>query len=344
MLKIEIINPLEISDWNDHIAQLPGASIFHTANWARVLAESYNYQPAYFTAFNDGQIAGCIPMMDVKSIVTGRRGVSLPFTDACQPLAENGATFDAMWRSVLNYARKNSWKYIELRGPHAGYQSQPASVSFLTHVLAFDGSEEEVFNQFRDSTKRNIKKAVKAGVVVQRSHSLESIRAFYKLNCITRKKHGLPPQPLKFFERIHESVISKKMGFVQLAHHDRVVIAGAIFFHFNNSLIYKYGASNPSYLNIRPNNLVIWAAIQWGLQNGFHRFDFGRTEADHAGLLQFKRGWGAQETQLPYYRYRLVAQRFFPQASNVKTSFMVFQKMPMCLLKLTGKVLYRHVG
>lgn len=343
-MQIKILNPTEIPNWNDQIAQLPGATIFHTANWARVLAGSYNYRPCYFTAFTDGQMTGCIPMMEVKSILTGRRGVSLPFTDACRPLAGDAATFNAMWTATLDCGRKNAWKHIELRGPHAGYQSQPASAVFLTHSLPLDGPEAQILSQLRGSTQRNINKALKAGVAVCRSHSLESVRAFYRLNCITRKKHGLPPQPFKFFNQIHQHIIQPRRGFVQLATHGQEIIAGAVFFHFSNTVLYKYGASLDAYQQLRPNNLIMWAAVQWGLQNGCQRFDFGRTETDHAGLLQFKRGWGARETQLFYYRYRTRSAAFDPAAAGPKTSYALFERMPMPLLKLTGRILYRHMG
>ena len=47
----------------------------------------------------------------------------------------------------------------------------------------------------------NIKKALKEGVEVQLHNSFESVKSFFKLNCMTRKRHGLPPQPFKFFNR-----------------------------------------------------------------------------------------------------------------------------------------------
>ena len=115
-------------------------------------------------------------------------------------------------------------------------------------------------------------------------NTLESVKEFYKLQCITRKIHGLPPQPLYFFKKIYEHIISQKKGFVALATHNNNVIAGAVFFQFGHKAIFKYGASNPRYLYLRPNNLVMWEAIKWHCQNGIKTFDFGRTELKHKGL------------------------------------------------------------
>ena len=130
------------------------------------------------------------------------------------------------------------------------------------------------FSSFRDSTKRNIKKAIQNGVHVTIQNSLQSVKEYYRLHCITRKCHGLPPQPFYFFKKIHEHIISQNKGFVALALHEGKVIAGAVFFQFGNQAIFKYGASDPRYLHIRPNNLVMWEAIKWHCQNGYQNLQF----------------------------------------------------------------------
>src|SRR5437879_2392374 len=44
------INPLEDSNWNALLAAQPKRSFFHTAEWAKVLADTYGYTPVYFRA------------------------------------------------------------------------------------------------------------------------------------------------------------------------------------------------------------------------------------------------------------------------------------------------------
>ena len=72
MTDIRIINPIEFEGWDDMIAPLPGSSFFHTAAWAKVLSESYNYKPTYFTLFENNRLIGLLPVMDVNSILTGQ--------------------------------------------------------------------------------------------------------------------------------------------------------------------------------------------------------------------------------------------------------------------------------
>jgi hypothetical protein len=60
--------------------------------------------------------------------------------------------------------------------------------------------------------------------------------------------------------------------------------------------------------------------------------------------LQFKDGWGATKSGLCYYKYDLRKDRFLSNDSGPKSSYRVFKMMPAPLLRLTGNLLYRHVG
>jgi hypothetical protein len=46
---------------------------------------------------------------------------------------------------------------------------------------------------------------------------------------------------------------------------------------------------------LRANNLVMWEAIRWFSRNQFRSLHFGRTDQVQEGLMQFKRGWGAED-------------------------------------------------
>ena len=361
--EIEIINPLNYPGWDELVLTTKNYSFFHSSAWARVLHESYGYKPLYFTSIVNGRVLALIPVMEIKSLLTGKRAVSLPFTDHCEPIfaatslrsSEGCETISKHCReeeilvSFLNnliaYGKKATWKSLELRfGTSLSQQILP-SYTCYGHTLDISRKDDEIFSTFRDSTKRNIKKAIKEGVKVGIFHSLKSVREFYRLNCMTRKEHGLPPQPYLFFENVYKHVLSKSKGMVVLASYGDSYIAGAIYFHFGERTIYKYGASCKEYQHLRANNLVMWEAIKWYLQNGYKSFCFGRTETENDGLLQFKRGWGTEEWTLNYYKYDIKNEIFVsgtPNLSGVHNK--IFYNMPISLLKITGSLLYKHIG
>ena len=344
-MSLQIVNPLDIPNWDDLVLATGKASFFHSSAWARVLHESYGYKPLYFASFENGKLASLMPFMEVNSWLTGKRGVSLPFSDQVPVIAPDKMIFEDLVNSVTDYGNKAGWKYIEWRDGTLFPAEVNASESHYTHERSLSKSEKELFSGLRDSTRRSIKKAGKAAVSVEISQSLDSIKCFYRLNCITRKRHGLPPQPLSFFEKIFEHVISKGYGIVVSAVHSGEAIASSVFFHFGKSAIYKYGASDMAHQDLRPNNLVMWEAIKWFREKGLETFNFGRTEPENEGLLQFKRGWGAEEDLLKYYRYDLKKKSFQREHGSVNGLMnKVFTLSPVGLLRLLGSLLYKHAG
>lgn len=138
-------------------------------------------------------------------------------------------------------------------------------------------------------------------MTVKICHSLDSIKEYYRLHNLTRKKHGVPPQPFYFFNNIFRHIIGKNFEIVLLAYHKENCIAGNVYFHYNKNAFYKYGASDLQYQNLRASNLVIWEAIKYYGKNNFQHFCFGRTDPENKGLLQFKNGWGLEETVIKYF-------------------------------------------
>jgi hypothetical protein len=340
-----IINPLQYPSWNDLLLTNPGHSFFHTSNWASVLSESYHYTPRYFADIQRDKLTALIPFMEVDSMVTGKRGVSLPFTDYCDPIMSDQAAFDDVMASLIAYGKKAGWKYFELRTEHPLPREITPSSFFYGHTLDLSREEETIFSRFRDSTKRNIRKAEKEGVAVTITRSLDAVREFYRLHCMRRKDHGLPPQPYVWFRKIHDHVIAKNHGFTALASYGGNWIAGAVYCHFGDQAFYKYGASDKRYRHLRANNLVMWEAIRWCGRVGCSRFSFGRTERENKGLLQFKQGWGAREFPICYYRYDLSRNAFIRHDEPITGLHnRIFRNMPVPLLKLAGTVLYRHMG
>jgi lipid II:glycine glycyltransferase (peptidoglycan interpeptide bridge formation enzyme) len=343
-MNLQAINPLQFPHWDDMIQAHPEASFFHSSTWAHVLSESYHYTPVYFSAINT-TIDALVPLMDIKSVLTGHRGVSLPFTDYCEPIMSNPDSFHEIMDYIIEKGRQQGWEYMELRGGESFLKETPPCASYYGHTLQLTRNHDDLLSSFRESTRRNIHKAEKQGVKVTLCTDEEAVKAFYKLNCLTRRHHGLPPQPFYFFKKVHEHILSKNHGFIALALHEGSPIAGDVFFHFGRKAMYKYGASDRNYQHLRANNLVMWDAIKWFCQNGYENLCFGRTETDNDGLRQFKSGWGTKEHIIKYYRYDLRKSFFVKESSKISAfQHKIFNKLPIPILIALGALLYRHMG
>lgn len=341
----EVINPVAYPHWDEIVRSHPACSIFHTAAWARVLHESYGYQPRYFAATAGKELRALLPVMEIKSVFTGRRGVCLPFSDYGDPILAPDMNVEEALRIVQPLAQKSAWSFFELRDAGGLHCAAEPAARFYGHVLQLQPEEKKLFAGLRNSTRRNVLKAQQEGISAGRHYSLEAVREFYRLHGMTRKLHGAPPQPFHFFKKIHEHIISRKMGVVILAAHQKKNIAAAVYFHFGEKALYKYGASDRAYQHLRANNLVMWEAIKWHAQNGCKRFCFGRTEMDNDGLRQFKNGWGAQERVIKYYRYDFGRNAFVQNADAAGGRMnKLFGAMPIPCLRAIGAIAYKHMG
>jgi CelD/BcsL family acetyltransferase involved in cellulose biosynthesis len=347
---VQIVDPLAVADWDALVMRLPGHSFFHSSAWARTLEESYGYKPMYFAKVENGELRALLPMMEVNSWLTGKRGVSLPFSDICEPLVGRVAPRapsegSELFQAAIEHGRSRRWKYVETRSAGNGAGNLSPSESFHGHTLELSRDEEKIFFGFESSVRRAIRKAEKEGVKVEISRSPEGIKEFYSLHCLTRQKHGVPPQPFSFFANFHRHIIAHNVGMVVIARLNGQPIAASVFVHFGSKAIYKYGASDEKFQSLRGANTVMWHAIQWYARAGFEQLDFGRTDIGHEGLRRFKLGWGAVESSINYFKYDLRAQRFTDgkgESSLIREQ--VFKHVPIPIARMIGSVLYRHVA
>ncbi len=342
-MPIEVLDPLTEPGWDALIERHPAAGFFQSAAWARVLVDSYGYTPRYFARRAGERLTGLIPLMGITSLLTGRRGSALPFTDVCDPLAGDAAEFAQMFSAVVAHAARVGWDTIDLRGGRGFLDGQPRAAQFLVHTLPLGPDEDEVARAFRPATRRNVRRSERGPLQVERLTSRAAVADYYRLHCGTRRQHGLPPQPWRFFENVQRHVLARGRGFVVLASAAGRAVAGAVFFHFGDTLVYKFGASDRRFHALRPNQRVMWEAIRWGCRNGMRRLDMGRTDPGDPGLLQYKTGWGAQGEPVAYYRYD-VRRRAFRASAPVRSSFRLFRLLPAGLLRVTGRLLYRHMA
>lgn len=342
---VHILNPLEVADWDATLGQFAAATFFHTAAWARVLHGTYGYQPLYFTEVASGRFVSLLPVMEIDSWLTGRRGISLPFTDECAPLGDDAVSFQHLLEQILVQAGKRGWKYWEGRGGRSFMGDAPASTSFYGHRLVLLADEAALFARVDSSVRRAVRKAEQSGLSIEFSQEMAAVRDFHVLLGKTRQRHGVPVQPFDFFANIQRHVLAEKQGWVVLARQGGIPVAGAVFFHFGRGAIYKFGASDEAFQHLRANNLVMWSAIKRYASEGFTSFDFGRTSLDNEGLRRFKLGWGTQENLVEYFRHDSKAGRFVT-ARDESSGWHnhVFRRMPRFLSRFVGRVLYKHIA
>jgi CelD/BcsL family acetyltransferase involved in cellulose biosynthesis len=126
------------------------------------------------------------------------------------------------------------------------------------------------------------------------------VDVFYKLQLRTRRRLGVPVQPRRYFQLLWRLILEPGLGRLFLAYRGTDPIGGAVMLGWKSTVILKHSAWDERARGLRPNNLVLWRAIQWSIQEGATALDLGRTDGDQQGLRTFKSRWGAREETLTY--------------------------------------------
>ncbi len=341
---IEATAPSTVPDWDEQVLQFREGCIFHTRGWLEVLRQSYGFRPLFLVLKKNEKWAGLLPVVEVCSPLTGCRGVALPFSDFCPPLSTEPDVLESLWGAALSLGTQRNWRYLDTRGGGAP-DGEPPSIEHYAHILDLTPSQDDLFAGFRPTLRTAIRKAQKSGLTVETARSLESIREFHRLQVMTRRRQGLPPQPAGFFEKLHECLVAKNCGEIVLARHGRRAIAGAVFLWLGHRAVFKFGASDPRWLAFRSNNLVMWAGIQSCRNHGIQSLHLGRTSIHNAGLRRFKLGWGTVETPLAYHRRDCRTKARMEIREDVAAwQNRLFSRLPSPVLRAIGSVAYRHIG
>jgi CelD/BcsL family acetyltransferase involved in cellulose biosynthesis len=344
------LDPLRDPRWARFVDRHPRASIFHTAGWLEALHRTYGYEPVVFTTTPaTEELKNGLVFCRVDSWLTGRRLVSLPFSDHCEPLVDASEDWELLRTSVIDVARWQDCKYVEMRplqeiklSPN-GSAEMAQSQAFLLHTLDLRPELATLYQGFhRKSVQQPIKRAERERLCCEQGRSPELLRQFYRLLVLTRRRHRLPPQPLEWFANLVDCLGDRLT--IWVASRDGQPIASILTLFFNRRIYYKYGCADGKFHNLGGTQLLLWRAIQAGKQRGAHFLDLGRSEIDHPGLALFKEHWGSSRFRIAYYRYPPARHEHALRKWTGRMAGYAFARLPDSLLATAGRFLYPHIG
>lgn len=341
------IDPLRDSRWTEFIEHNQSASIFHTPGWLEALRRTYGFGPTVVTTSAPGcPLTNGIVFCRVHSWLTGRRLVSLPFSDHCEPLAEHPDDIPHLLQQVRRCLEPQKYKYFELRPPgtHTGTDDSLSqyhrSEEFYLHTLDLRPSVEELMHSFhKNCVQRKIRRAQKEGLICEAGRSDKLLSTFYHLQVRTRSRQHLPPQPLGWFRNLI-GCLGPNME-IRVASTKERPVAAIIAIRHKNTTIYKYGCTDASFHELGGMQMLLWRTIQDARSLGCTSLDMGRSAYDNAGLVAFKDRWGTTKSNMSYFRFPA-----FPLQDLTSGLMQLVRKsisrMPESLQAATGYLAYKH--
>ena len=338
----------QVERWDKFVESHPKGTPYHLSGWLKAIEAVYSFIPLlYVWGVNEHEISGIFPFFSVKGFFGGKRCISIPFSDYGGPLCGNKDYESQDFASILREI-KNQAKTIEIRCNVSTECDLNALNYYKSHVLEIGEDPAVTRKKFNKKTiQYSIRKAEKNGVVITENNDQAGMEHFFRLNFLTRKKHGVPSQPKKFFEKILEHMILKGKGYILLAVFQSKVIAASLFLRAGNTIHYKYNASDPNYLGkITPNHAITWFAIKKGIEEGYRFFDFGRTSKANKGLMRYKEMWGAECSNLPYFYYPAPKGAASKEESGLlyRVETRIWRYLPDTMAERLGPMVYKRMA
>jgi hypothetical protein len=307
---------------------------------------TYGYRPVVLTTSDpNSELTNGLVFCRVQSWLTGRRLVSFPFSDHCEPLFTIPAEFQRLLLGIEQRIQVEDYSYAELRPTSAlvSIKSRWRTTDrFFIHRLDLRPGARVVFSQFhRDCVQRRIRHAEKSAITITEGRDSDTVSEFYNLVIETRRRHGLLPQPLAWFRNILKCL--GESAVIRCAHKDGRPIAAIMTLRHGKRLYYKYGASVAKLHKFGAMPYLLWHAIQVAIESGLEELDLGRSDCGSRGLVTFKERWNAKPSLTSYLRSPV--REVPPTSPSVwmnRTLPVICKYAPARCLSALGGVTYRH--
>jgi CelD/BcsL family acetyltransferase involved in cellulose biosynthesis len=342
---VYVLDPLNDPRWTDLVERHPSSSVFHTRAWAEALRRTYAYEPVvYTTSAPASTLMNGVPLCRVGNWLTGRRIVSLPYSDHCEPLVDSVKDRHEIVTAV-RAAAETEQRQLELRPLTSDcWESEglvPAE-SFYFHRLELNLPIEKIFDRTHKSTiQRKIARARKEKLLCESGSSDDLLSAFYRLLVMTRRRHGLPPQPLEWFKNLVRCFGERLT--IRVAFKDGLPIGSILTLQHRETIVYKYGCSDASHHSSGVMPFLFWEAIESAKKSGLETLDLGRSDSDNAGLIAFKARWGAVPSILTYLRSSPL-RAGLSKRRLLRLPKSLIACVPDRVLTTAGRLLYRYLG
>jgi hypothetical protein len=249
--------------------------------------------------------------------------------------ADLAAVSDALVTGLLNEAGSEklitvySWIPLDTLSTYGYRCKQEEGVVMLDLTKGPD----ELFKQFAQSRRTDIRNAIKRGMEVVIAETHEEFKAYYEIYADWCRRKKITPHSFAVIEEA--SNLPNRRVF--LVRYEGNFIAATIIRLYPGTMIeYAANSSLDGFLKFRPNDLLQWRIVEWACAEGYRRYSLG-------GAHLFARRMGG--AIVPVYRYRAdrtLLHRYELKEALAQSSRSMFNALPASLKTQVRRTLKRH--
>jgi len=345
MTTLHTIDPTSDPSWSELMCSR--GSAFGAPPWFTAIVDTYGFD-LHANVLRDDSGATCagIAYAELDDFL-GHRIVSVPFCDYLDPVIDDAAQWHQLVDPLVDRGLPFQLKVLDANAPRA--DTRFAHVDELAyHCTNLERSEDDLLAAFNRHARQNVRYAERNGVTVRFGTDLDDVRQYYELHRRTRKyKHSLLAQPVSFFENIWKQFAPTDGVVIGFAEHEGDVIASAFYLVWDNVWYFKFSASIFERSGVRPNEKLAWESMRLAMSRGCVSYDWGVSDLDPPGLVQYKRKLGTEERRMTVLRHTPEGYSN-PHAAEIKpllgelTGLLTRDDVPDDVTQRAGELLYRY--
>lgn len=340
-LSVRALQPADFARWDAFVGACPEATFFHRAGWKTVIERAFGHRTHYLLAERGGEIAGVLPLTEIKSRLFGHSLVSNAFC-----VYGGIAAVDDMARAALDeraraLARELGVGHLEYRNLKPFHTDWPSQDLYFTFRKPLDPDVEANMLAIPRKQRAMVRKGIKNGLTGEFDAGVER---FFSVFADNVRRHGTPALPKRYFALLRE-VFGKDCEVLSVLHQGRV-ISSVLAFYFRDEVLPYYAGDSEDARHLAANDFKYWELMRTACERGYRIFDYGRSKRG-TGQFDFKKNWGFEPQPL-HYEYDLVNVAAIPQHNPANPKYRLFikawQRMPLGLANLIGPHIVKNLG
>ncbi len=339
------VRPFVESDraaWASFVQACPEATFFHRIEWRAIVERVFGHRTHYLVAERGGDIAGVLPLAQVKSLLFGHSLVSLPFA-----VYGGAAVADENARGLLHtaaaeLARQLRVDHLELRNRVQYEPGWPHQDLFVTFRRPIAPDVEANMRAIPRKQRAMVRKGMQRGLA---SEIDVGVDRFFELYADNAHRHGTPPFPKKYFESLRQMFGDACEVMTVVSVQGRPV-SSVLSFYFRDEVLPYYAGDVSEARELAANDFKYWELMRRASERGCRIYDYGRSKRG-TGSFDFKTNWGFEPQPL-HYEYKLFKRNAVPQnnPSNPKYQALIrlWRWLPRRVVNALGPSIVRNLG
>jgi hypothetical protein len=296
----------------DYLLRNKSSLLYVNPCFIGLVAEHLEAEPGWLLARRDNELVGMLPFLS-KSGPLGIAYNSLAYYGSNGGVIQHQVDIEAKLALVdafYNQAAVNKAcsatlitnpleQDADLYNQHIDFDFRDERIGQITHLNGVT-SEEELLKLFENPRPRNIRRAIKEGVMVEKNYSQDAIDFLFKTHEQNLQAIGGLPKDRSFFDQIERHMHLNDWA-IFTAKLNNKPIAALLLFYFNHTVEYFTPATVEAFRSSQPLSLIIFRSMLDAIDRGFKNWNWGGTWLSQGGVYDFKKRWGTQD--YPYFYF-----------------------------------------